>query len=188
MSDTLLPFDGTGDEPVNPFAGVVATVTLTINVVALEVGNTATATALVEDGYGDDLAGRTVTWSSTTDATIADPSSSVTGADGKCSVPLTALAAGTTTITASCEGVDSTGILVTASAVAASPGYSATGSAKVVINCVSVVKRMGRSRPRRFSDADQRKIDPTDTAFSRVKDGQEKQLVWPSKELMKRFL
>ena len=188
MSDTLLPFDGTGDEPVNPFAGVVATVTLTINVVALEVGNTATATALVEDGYGDELAGRTVTWSSTTDATIDDPSNSVTGADGKCSVPLTALAAGTTTITASCEGVDSAGIVVTVTAGASTPGYSATGSAKVVINCVSVIKRMGRGRPRRFSDADQRKLDPTDTAFSRVVDQQEKELVWPSAALMRRFM
>jgi hypothetical protein len=77
---------------------------------------------------------------------------------------------------------------VTVTAVAEAPGYSATGSAKVIINCVSVVKRMGRSQPRRFSDADQRKLDPTDTAFSRVKDNQEKQIVWPSRELMKRYL
>jgi hypothetical protein len=188
MSDTLLPFDGTGDEPVSPFAGAVDTVTLSITPLSLEVGTTATATVLVKDGFGDALAGRTVTWASTTDATIADPASAVTGSDGRVSVPLPALAAGTTTITASCEGVDSAGIVVTVTAGASAPGYSATGSAKVIINCVSVVKRMGRSQPRRFSDADQRKLDPTDTAFSRVKDNQEKQIVWPSRELMKRYL
>lgn len=188
MSDTLLPFDGGGDEPVLPFAGTVDTVTLSITPLSVEVGNTATATVLVVDGFDDALAGRTVTWASTTDATIADPASAVTGSDGRVSVPLPALAAGTTTITASCEGVDSAGIVVTVTAVAEAPGYSATGSAKVVINCVSVIKRMGRGRPRRFSDADQRKLDPTDTAFSRVVDQQEKELIWPSAALMRRFM
>lgn len=188
MTDTLLPFDGGASEPVNPFAGVVASVTLTVNSVALEVGTTATATVLVVDGVADLLAGRTVTWSSTTDAVIADPSSSVTGADGKASVSLPALAAGTTTITASCEGVDSSGIAISVSEVASPPGYSASGSTKVVVVCTSVIKRMGRPRPRRFSDAEQRRIDPTDTALSRVVDQQERAIVWPSKELLRRYL
>lgn len=183
MTDTLLPFDGAA----LPFAGSVDTVTLSITPTSLEVGTTATATATVTDPYGDALAGRTVTWASTTDATIADPASGTTGLDGKVIVPLPALAAGTTTITATCETVNSSGVAMTVTAVAAQPGYSTTGSVRIIINCVSMIKRMGRSRPRRFSDADQRKIDPTDTAFSRVVDGAEKEIVWPNRELMKRF-
>jgi len=166
----------------------VTTVNLSIPATTLEVGTTGIATATALDQDGDPVSGATITFASTTDATIADPASGTTGGDGRVSVPLPALAAGTTTITASCEGVDSAGIVVTVTAGASAPGYSATGSARVVINCVSVVKRMGRSQPRRFSDADQRKLDPTDTAFSRVKDNQEKQIVWPSRELMKRYL
>src|SRR5690606_25657250 len=166
----------------------VTTVNLSIPATTLEVGTTGIATATALDQDGDPVSGATITFASTTDATIADPASGTTGGDGRVSVPLPALAAGTTTITASCEGVDSAGIGVAVPAGASAPGYAATGSARVVINCVSVVKRMGRSQPRRFSDADQRKLDPTDTAFSRVKDNQEKQIVWPSRELMKRYL
>lgn len=183
MTDTLLPFDGAA----LPFAGAVDTVALSITPTSLEVGTTATATATVTDPYGDALAGRTVTWASTTGSKIAAPASGTTGLDGKVIVPLPALAAGTTTITATCETVNSTGVAMTVTAVAAQPGYSTAGSVRIIINCVSMIKRMGRARPRRFSDADQRKIDPTDTAFSRVVDGAEKEIVWPNRELMKRY-
>jgi len=183
MTDNLLPFDGAA----LPFAGSVDTVTLSITPTSLEVGTTATATATVTDPYGDALAGRTVTWASTTDATIADPASGTTGLDGKVVIPLPALAAGTTTITATCETVASAGAAMTVTAVAATPGYTTTSATRIIINCVSMIKRMGRSRPRRFSDADQRKIDPADTAFSRVVDGAEKEIVWPSRTLMKRY-
>lgn len=182
----------TADSQLSPLQVVeviaVTTVSLSIPATSLEVGTTGVATATALDQDDEPVSGVTITWASTTDATIADPASAVTGSDGRVSVPLPALAAGTTTITASCEGVDSAGIVVTVTAGASAPGYTATGSARVVINCVSVVKRMGRSQPRRFSDADQRKRDPTDTAFSRVKDIQGKQIVWPNRELMKRYL
>lgn len=182
----------TADSQLSPLQVVdvieVTTVNLSIPATSLEVGTTGIATATALDQNDDPVAGVTITWASTTDATIADPASSVTGSDGRVSVPLPALAAGTTTITASCSGVNSAGIVVTVTAGASAPGYTATGSAKVVINCVSVIKRMGRGRPRRFSDADQRKLDPTDTAFSRVVDQQEKELIWPSAALMRRFM
>lgn len=165
----------------------VATVTLTVLTQALEVGTTGSASAVVKDSGGNVLAGRTVTWVSSNTTPIASPASGVSGADGRVSVTLPALAAGTTTLTATCETINSAGIVIVVSAVAAPPGYSTTGSARIVINCVSVIKRMGKSSPRRFSDADQRKRDPTDTSFSRVKDGVEKSVVWPNRELLKRL-
>jgi hypothetical protein len=173
------------DAPVVP--ADVATVTLSVLTQALEVGTTGGASAVVKDSDGNALSGRTVTWVSSNTTPIASPASGVTGADGRVSVSLPALAAGTTTLTATCETVNSAGISIVVSAVAAAPGYSTTGSARIVINCVSVIKRMGRATPRRFSDADQRKRDPTDTAFSRVKDGAEKSIVSPNRELLKRL-
>lgn len=166
----------------------VDSVVVALPVVSLEVGTTGVATVTVLDQNGDPMQGLTVDWTSSGTSVIADPANGTTGYDGKANVPLPALTAGTTNIGATVGGVSATPVLVTVTAVAEAPGYSATGSARVVINCVSVVKRMGRSQPRRFSDADQRKRDPTDTAFSRVKDTQEKQIVWPSRELMKRYL
>ncbi|MGE3596632.1 MAG: Ig-like domain-containing protein [Dehalococcoidia bacterium] len=166
---------------------IVTTVTVRVPTISLEVGTTGSATVTVRDQNGDPMSGVAVTWGSTVDAVIADPASSTTGTLGTASVLLPALSAGTTTITATAGGVTSTGIVVAVVAVAEAPGYSTVGSAKVIVNCVSVVKRMSRAQPRRFSDADQRKIDPTDTAFSRVKDGVEKQIVWPSREWIKKW-
>lgn len=186
--NTLQPFDAGGPAPVEPFSVDVGSVALTVQTQTLEVGTAGSAFAVVDDAFAALLAGRSVTWTSSNDAVIADPASSITGVDGRASAVLTALAAGTTTIAAHCEGVDSAGIVVAVVAVASPPGYSATGSAKVIINAVSAVKRMGRGQPRRFGDADQRKIDPTDTSFSRVADNVERSIVWPNRELLKRYV
>jgi hypothetical protein len=181
------PTNMVGEDPPPIVVIEVTTVELSVQAVSIEVGNTTAATARVLDQNADPVAGVTVTWSSTSGAVIASPSSGTTGADGRVVVPLPALVAGTTTLTASCDGVDSDGVLITVTAVAEAPGYSTVGSAKVIVNCVSVVKRMGRPQPRRFSDADQRKIDPADTAFSRVKDNVERQIIWPNREWLKRW-
>lgn len=189
MSGALIPFDGAGEEPVIPFdvdEVSVVSVELTVPTISLEVGTTGSAYAIVR-GVGDvRLPGRTVTWVSSNDTVIADPSSSTTGADGRVLIPLPALDDGTTTITATCDGVDSDPVTVTVFEAAGNPGYSTTGSARITIVCSTVLKR-NRAKPRRFSDADQRKIDPTDTSFSRVKHGVDKQIVWPNRELMRRL-
>lgn len=184
MSDTLLPFDGA----VAPFVGAVASVVLTVPTPSLEVGTTGSASVQVTDALGNALAGRTVTWASSNDTVIADPAAGVTNSAGVAVAPLPALAAGTTSLSASCEGIDSAAVTVTVFAVTTNPGYSVSGSAVVVVNCASVIKRAGRPQPRRFSDADQRRIDPTDTAFSRVRDNQNKEVVWPNRELIRRSI
>lgn len=190
MSDNVYPFDEEPEAPALPFdidEIPAATVELTVPTPSLEVGTVGSALAIVRGVGGVRLPNRTVTWSSSNDPVIADPSSSVTGSDGRASTTLPALAEGTTSMQASCEGVNSAGFTVTVFEVAPNPGYSTTGSAKITVNCTTVLKRMTRARPRRFSDADQRKVDPTDTAFSRVADGVEKKIVWPNRELLRRY-
>lgn len=184
MSDTLLPFDGS----VAPFTGAVASVTLTLTTPSLEVGTVGAASVAVKDADGNDLAGRTVTWASSNDTVVADPAAGVTNSAGIATVQLPALAEGTTALTAACEGISSAAATTTVFAVTTNPGYSVSGSAVVVVNCASVIKRAGRPQPRRFSDADQRRIDPTDTAFSRVRDNQNKEVVWPNRELIRRSI
>lgn len=190
MSEELIPFDDDGEEPVIPFDVSeiqAATVELTVPTPSLEVGTVGSAFAIVRGVGGVRLPSRTVTWSSSNDTVIADPAASVTGQDGRATVSLPALAEGAASLTATCEGVDSAGTTIAVFAVAPNPGYSTSGSAKVVVNCSSIMKLASRAQPRRFSDADQRRIDPTDTAFSRVKDGQEREIVWPNRELLRSF-
>ena len=87
-------------------AAAVASVTVALASSSLEVGQTTTATATLRDASNNVLTGRTVAWSSA-NAAVARVDAS-TG-------QVTAVAAGTTNITATSEGVSgSTGITVTA--------------------------------------------------------------------------
>lgn len=103
----------------------VATVTVTLSAGTVTAGSTPQATAVLRDAGGAELAGRTVTWSSSEVgvATVVPG----TGA-------ITAVAPGTTTITATSEGRNGTAVLtVTAVPVATvtvslSAGTVATGS------------------------------------------------------------
>ena len=125
FSGSLQPFG----EDLLPFEITVETVTLSVPTISLEIGTTGSATATVRDALGNGLAGRTVTWDSSSNPVIADPSNTTTGLDGSTTISYEALAAGTTTITATCEPVGSTGVGVTVFAVAEPRTYSAGGSA-----------------------------------------------------------
>ena len=95
----------------------VATVQLSQNSLSLTVGATATVVATPLDADGVALTGRTVSWSSG-DLTIATVSESGI---------VTAVAAGTTTITATCEGISSS-VTVTVSAVSGDAARGQNGS------------------------------------------------------------
>lgn len=166
---------------------IVTTVTLSVPSVALEVGTTGSATVTVLDQDGDPMSGVTVTWASTVDAVIADPANGTTGTAGTASVALPALAAGTTTITATAGGVTSTGVVVGVSAVAAPPSYSAAGSSQIVVTAESRLAGWERPRVRRFNDADQKKQYPTDRFFEGMTEGVEVEIVWPNREVLRAF-
>lgn len=187
MSSKLVPFSGSGSEPVAPFGAPVATVTLSIPTVGLEVGTVGSASVVVRDAGGNALAGRAVTWSSSADAVVADPSPTVTGLDGSTTISFAALAAGSTTIMASCEGIDSAGIAVTVATVADPSTYSGSGSAQIVVTAESRLAGWERARVRRFNDADQKKAHPTDRFFEGMVEGVEVEVVWPSREVLRRF-
>lgn len=188
MSENLVPFDEPEELlPVALSEIPVASVVLTVSPSTLEPGTNAMLTVVVHGVGGIPLPDRTVTFASSNDTVIADPVSQTTS-NGVASVYAPALAAGTTTITATCEEFTAPGITVTVQAVATSPGYDAIGAERIVITAEPMLIRMSRPKPRRFSDADQRRRDPTDSSFSRVKHNVEKEIVWPNRELMKRYL
>jgi hypothetical protein len=182
MSD-LIPFDA----ELEPFSGGVSTVTLSVPTIGLEIGTTGSATATVRDALGNGLAGRTVTWDSSSNPVIADPASTTTGLDGRTTISFAALAAGTTTITATCETVASSGIVVTVSAVAEPSTYSGEGSASIVITGESRLAGWERPRVRRSNDADQKKDYPTDRFFEGMAESAEVEILWPTKELLRRL-
>ena len=165
----------------------VTSVELTVTSITTEVGTSVRATVTVKTGSGSPKAGETVTFASSNDTVIVDPDAQTTNSAGIASVSMPTLAAGTTSITATCAGFTPSGITVTVTAVTL-PEYEAVGAMKVVISAETMLMRMNRARPRRFSDADQRRRDPTDSSFSRVKDNVEKELIWPNRELMKKYL
>jgi hypothetical protein len=167
-------------------AGVVLTVTLSVPTTGLEVGTTGSASAVVRDALGNGLAGRTVTWDSSSNPVIADPASTTTGLDGRTTISLLALAAGTTTITATCETVASSGIVVTVSAVADPATYSGEGSAQIVITGESRLAGWERPKVRRFNDADQKKDYPTDRFFEGMAESAETEIVWPTAAVLRR--
>lgn len=188
MSDTLLTFNGGGDEPVSPFAGSVATVTLTVSTLKAEVGTTPTATATVSDSDGNRLSGRTVTWASSSTSVIATPAAGTTNALGVATAALPALAAGTTDIGVTVEGMSPAAITVTVVAVAAPDTYTTTGATTVIVTAVDRMASWERPRVRRFNDADQKRLHPTDRFFEGFEEASEIEVVWPSKELIKRWL
>ena len=95
---------------VTAAAAPVASVTVSANAVSLLVGQTTQASATTKDASGAALTGRTVTWS-TSDASVATVSS--TGV-------VTAVAAGSVTITATSEGVKGTVTITVTQATVAS--------------------------------------------------------------------
>lgn len=181
---TLIPFDSGG---LQPFAAPVATVTLAIQTISLEVGLVSSATVTVRDADGNGLAGRTVTWSSSAGAVVAAPSSGTTNSAGVVTVSLTALAAGSTTIQATSESVNSAGVAITVVAVADPPTYSGSGSAQIIVTAESRLAGWERPRVRRFNDADQKRAHPTDRFFEGMVEGVEVEVVWPSREVLRRF-
>ena len=178
----MIPFDG----ELEPFSGGVSTVTLSVPTIGLEIGTTGSATATVRDALGNGLAGRTVTWDSSSNPVIADPASTTTGLDGRTTISFAALAAGTTTITATCETVASSGIVVTVSAVADPATYSGEGSAQIVITGESRLAGWERPKVRRFNDADQKKTYPTDRFFEGMAESAEVEIVWPTAAVLRR--
>jgi len=103
-------------------AAAVTSVTASVNATALTVGQTTQASATAKDASGAVISGRTVTWS-TSDAKIATVSS--TGL-------VTAVAAGSATITATVDGVKgSVGVTVT-NVVIASVSVSINSSSVAV--------------------------------------------------------
>lgn len=170
-----------------PFDLEVDSVTLTVQTISLEVGLVSAATVVVRNADGDPLPGRTVTWSSSSGSVIAAPASGTTNSTGVVTASLTALAAGSTTIQASCESVDSAGVAVTVVAVADPPTYSASGSAQIIVTAESRLAGWERPKVRRFNDADQKKANPTDRFFEGMTEGVEVEVVWPSKEVLRRF-
>lgn len=187
-SDITVSADGKTSLAQTVTVSEVASVTLTVTPTSTPVGTTVVATVTVKDQNDDPKPGETVTFASSNDTVIADPAAQTTNGVGVASVSMPALAAGTTTITATCEAFTPDGITVTVQAVVAPPAYDAIGADRIVITAEPMLIRMGRAKPRRFSDADQRRRDPTDSSFSRVKDNVEKEIVWPNRELMKRYL
>lgn len=179
----LTPFDG----ELAPLAGAVDSVSISVPTVSLEDGTTGSASATVIDALGNRLAGRTVTWSSSVDAVVADPSSSVTNALGVATVPLPALSAGTTSIKATCEGVDSAEITVTVVAVAPPDTYAATGATTIEVVAVDRLAAWSKPRPRRFNDADQKKRFPGDRFLEGLEATLNQPITWPRKELQRRF-
>jgi len=165
----------------------VTTVTLTVPTVGLEVGTTGSATVTVLDQDGDPMSGVSVTWSSSNDAVIADPAAGVTGSSGTATVALPALAAGTTSIGVSAGGVSGTPVTVTVFAVADPPTYSGSGSAQIIVTAESRLAGWERPKVRRFNDADQKKLYPTDRFFEGMVEGVEVEVVWPSKEVLRRY-
>lgn len=175
-------------EPEDPVEVIeVTTVTLSVPTISLEVGTTGWATVTVLDQNSNPVPGVTVAWSSSADAVIADPAAGTTNAAGQATVSLPALAAGSTTIGATAEGVSATGVAVTVFAVTPPPTYSGSGSAQVVVTAESRLAGWERARVRRFNDADQRKQHPTDRFFEGMVEGVETEVVWPSKEVLRRF-
>ncbi len=187
MTDTLKPFDAGGSEPVYPFSGVVDSVTLSVNPVTAQVGMTLTATVTVRDEFGNRLAGKTVTWSSSTAAVIAAPASTTTNALGVSTVLLPVLDDGTTTIGCTVEGVPATGVLVTITATGAPDTYASTGATTVIVTAVDRLASWERPRVRRFNDADQKRLHPGDRFFEGLEEASEIEIIWPSKELLRRF-
>lgn len=165
----------------------VTTVTLSVPTIGLEVGTVGAATVTVRDQNGDPLSGIAVTWASTDDAVIADPSGTTTGSAGTSTVALTALAAGTTTITATAGGITSTGVVITVITVAPQPTYSASGSASILVTAESRLAGWERPRVRRFNDADQKKAHPTDRFFEGMVEGVEIEVIWPNREVLRMF-
>jgi len=178
----VIPFSG----EVEPFDLAIATVTLTLPTISLEVGTTRSASVVVRNAEGGALGGRTVTWDSSSNPVIADPASTTTAENGVASVTLPALAAGTTTITATCEGVASSGIVVTVFDVAEPPTYSGEGSAQIVITGESRLAGWERPKVRRFNDADQKKTYPTDRFFEGMAESAEVEIVWPTAAVLRR--
>lgn len=184
MSDTLLSFDG----GVSPFAGAVATVTLAVSKISTEVGTTPTATVTVSDSDGNLLSGRTVTWSSSNTSVIATPSAGTTNALGVATAALPALDAGTTDIDVTVEGVSPSAITVTVVAVSAPDTYSSTGTTTVIVSAVDRMASWERPRIRRFNDGDQKRLHPTDRFFEGFEEASEIEVLWPTKELIKRWM
>lgn len=170
-----------------PFDLEVDSVTLTVQTISLEVGLVSAATVVVRNAAGDPLAGRTVTWTSSAGSVIAAPSSGTTNSAGTVTVSMTALAAGSTTIQATCETVASAGVDVTVVAVADPPTYSGSGSAQIIVTAESRLAGWERARVRRFNDADQKKLYPTDRFFEGMVEGVEVEIVWPNREVLRRF-
>jgi hypothetical protein len=83
-----------GSQTVNVVPPPVATVSVTVASGTLQVGQTTQATAVARDANNNVLTGRTIAWSST------NPQTASVSANGL----VTALAAGSTTITATAEG------------------------------------------------------------------------------------
>lgn len=96
--------------PVNP----VATVTLSPTSLALNVGSTSQFTATATDAQGNVCLNRVVTWTSGTPGTGTVSASSGTG---PYTTTFTALGAGTSNVTATCEGKISTAAVATVTAV-----------------------------------------------------------------------
>lgn len=184
----VIPVNWPPDDEEPPIEVVeVTTVTLSVPSISLEVGTTGSASVLVLDQNGDPVGGVTVTWSSSTDAVIADPASSTTSAAGTATVALPALAAGTTSIGATVEGVSATPVTVTVIAVADPPTYSGSGSAQIIVTAESRLAGWERPRVRRFNDADQKKQYPTDRFFEGMVEGVEVEVVWPNREVLRRY-
>lgn len=166
----------------------VTSAVLTVPAPSLEDGTTGFATAVFLDQLGAPAVGRAVTWSSSNDTVIDDPASGTTDDSGSMTVSLPALAAGTTSLQATCDGVSTNAVTVTVFVIAEPPVYSVSGVSKIVVSCESMLMRMTRAQPRYFSDADQRLIDPTDTAFSRSSTNSERPVTWPNRELLIRSM
>jgi len=181
----LIPFSSGEVIPFDASAAVVASVTLSVPTISLEVGTSGWATATVRDASNNPLPGRTVTWDSASGSVIADPSPTVTNSSGVASVAFTALAAGTTSIQATCETVVSSAITVTVYDVADPPTYTASGSSQVILTAESRLAGWERPKVRRFNDADQRKVSPTDRFFEYTTTTVEQEVIWPSKELLR---
>ena len=118
---------------------------------------------------------------------IADPSGTTTGSAGTSTISLTALAAGTTTITATAGGVTSSGVVISVVAVADPPTYSGSGSAQIIVTAESRLAGWERPKVRRFNDADQKKLHPTDRFFEGMVEGVEVEVVWPNREVLRRL-
>lgn len=164
------------------------TVTMVVSTVKTEVGTTPTATVTVLDQNGAPLSGRTVTWTSSNDSVIADPAAGTTNSAGIATAALPALAAGTTDIDVTVDGVSPTAITITVIAVSAPDTYSATGATTVIVTAVDRMASWERPRIRRFNDADQKRLHPTDRFFEGFEEASEVEVLWPTKELIKRWM